>query len=104
VDTNLRAVERRALAMRADGLDTAEIAARLRRSPEHVERILTWTELPRTGDATGGVAPALERRVLALRWAGESHDTIAGRFKKTPRFIRQVEGLAHYRQAMELLG
>ncbi|CAN5339106.1 MAG: hypothetical protein ACR2JP_02180 [Acidimicrobiia bacterium] len=42
--------------------------------------------------------------MLALRWAGESHDTIADRFRKTPRFIRQAEGLAHYRRAMELLG
>jgi hypothetical protein len=104
VDTNLRALERRTLAMKADGLDATEIASRLRRSPEHVERILAWTELPRTGDSGDRVAPALERRVLALRWAGESHDTIAGRFNKTPRFIRQVEGLAHYRRAMELLG
>ncbi len=69
-----------------------------------MERILAWTELPRSGETEGRVAPALERRVLALRWAGESHDTIAARFNKTSRFIRQVEGLAHYRKAMELLG
>jgi hypothetical protein len=28
---------------------------------------------------------------------------IAGRFRKTPDFIKQVEGLAHFRRAIELL-
>ena len=103
MNENLRAVERRVLAMRSDGLEPAEIGRRLRRSPEHVERMILWADLPRTGPARSKTTRAIQDRVLALRSAGESHDRIADRFHKTPQFIRQVEGLAHYRKALELL-
>ncbi|MBA2337185.1 MAG: hypothetical protein H0V96_05405 [Acidimicrobiia bacterium] len=103
MNANLRAIERRVLAMRANGLGAEEIAARLRRSPEHVERMIAWSEYPRSGTGTSKSTRAIQERVLALRSSGESHDRIADRFRKSPRFIRQVEGLAHYRKAMELL-
>ena len=45
----------------------------------------------------------LERRVLHLRASGESHERIGERFKRSGRFIRQVEGLAHYKESMRLL-
>lgn len=35
----LRAIERRVLRARTDGIDVAETAARMRRSPEHVSRV-----------------------------------------------------------------
>jgi len=104
MNDHLRPVERRVLAMRDDGMEATEIATRLRRSPEHVNRMIMWTGYPRTGPATSKSTHAIQERVLALRFGGESHDRIADRFRKTPRFIRQVEGLAHYRKAMELLG
>lgn len=101
--THLRPLERRILAMRAEGLDPETIARRLRRSPAHVERIIAWTEIPRRGPARRHTR-ALDRRVLHLRAAGESHARIARRFRRSPEFIRRVEGLAHFRIARDLLG
>jgi DNA-binding CsgD family transcriptional regulator len=100
---HLRPIERRILAMRADGLGVAEIAGRLKRSPEHVERMIAWTEIPRSGPPPRRSPRPLERRVLALRSDGESHERIAERFLRSPGFIRRVEGLAHYTKALHLL-
>ncbi len=108
----LRPVERRVLAMREDGLDVGEIAERLNRSPSHVKRMISWTEIPRNRPPGDRSARAKERRVIALRSDGESYEQIAERFGRSPRFIRQVEGLAYMRRgrdenvfdrAMELL-
>jgi len=41
--------------------------------------------------------------VLALRSAGLGYDEIAPRFRASPEFIQRVEGLAHFRKAIELL-
>ncbi len=99
----LRPIERRVLAMREEGLDNAEIAQRIRRSPQHVERILQWTEIPRSGPPRRRSPRAIEKRVLALRAAGETHEQIGQRFRRSAGFIRQVEGLAHYQLAVSLL-
>ena len=45
---HLRPVERRILALRESGESTELIADRLRRSPQHVERIIAWTAIPRS--------------------------------------------------------
>ncbi len=99
---HLRPLERRILAMRAEGLDPETIGRRLKRSPAHVERIIAWTAIPRRGPARRATR-ALDRRVLDLRAAGETHAEIADRFRRTPDFIRRVEGLAHFRLARDLL-
>ena len=90
--------------MRDDGLASEQIGERIKRSAAHVERIILWTELPRTGPPSRRYSRALERRVLEFRSRGESYDQIGTRFRRSPRFIRQVEGLAHYRLALDLLG
>lgn len=89
--------------MHDEGLPVTEIADRLRRSPSHVERIMAWSDIPRSGPPPGRAGRAMERRVLALRQDGESHEEIGRRFRRGARFIRQVEGLAHYRRGLELL-
>jgi len=99
----LRPVERRVLAMREEGVHIDEIARRIDRSPGHVERVIVWTEIPRTARPVRRSPTALGRRVLALRAEGESHDEIGERFRRGPQYIRQVEGLAHYTQGLELL-
>jgi len=100
---HLRPVERRVLALKAAGQTLDEIGAAFKRSPGHIGRIIEWTAIPRSGPPEKRKPRALENRVLSLRRAGESHTAIAGRFNKTPGFIRQVEGLAHFRKARDLL-
>lgn len=101
---HLRPVERRILALRESGESTELIADRLRRSPQHVERIIAWTAIPRSGPAPMLASRARERLVLSLRHDGVSHDVIAARFGRSAGFIRRIEGLAHYRRALDILG
>jgi DNA-binding transcriptional MerR regulator len=102
---DLRPIERRILSMRDEGVPLEEIGKRLRKSPEFVARVIDWTQIPRSndgGDDSQTLTP-LERRVLQLREEGEDYDTIGERFKKGARFIRQVEGMAHFRKGLSLL-
>lgn len=99
----LRPMERRVLTMRDEGTPIPVIADRVKKSPEFVERVIEWTEIPRSGSDRESTLTPLESRVLALTAEGEDHETIARRFKKTERFIRQVEGLAHYRKGLKLI-
>ncbi len=101
---HLRPVERRVLHMRDEGVEIAEIGRRIRKSPESVERIITWTSIPRSNPPSRRSPSALERRVLALRGAGETHEEIGERFRRSGNYIRQVEGFAHYRLGLDLLG
>ena len=103
MNTNLRPIERRVLAMRDEGQDVEEIAGRIRRSPGHVERIIEWSTIPRSGPARHRSPRPIETRVLALQQSGESYERIATRFRRSPDFIRRVEGLAHYTLALRLL-
>jgi hypothetical protein len=101
---NLRPLERRIAAMRDDGMPTAEIARRVGRSPAQVERILQWISIPRSGPPPQRSPRPIELRVLSLRAAGETHAEVGSRFRRSARFIRQVEGLAHFRLGLQLLG
>jgi len=100
---HLRPVERRVLQMRDEGVALEEIGRRIRKSPAMVERIITWTSIPRSKPPARRSPTAIERRVLALRGAGESHEEIGARFRRGADHIRQVEGLAHYRLGLTLL-
>lgn len=101
--SQLRPVERRVLALQAEGLDVPEIARRFKRSPEHVERVLAWTQIPRekAPDRPEGLRP-IERRVLAMRREGLSYDEIARRFNRGPNHIRRVERYANLRTELGL--
>lgn len=104
---HLRPLEARILAMREEGLSDAEIGRRVRKSADRVAQIAEWAQLPGRGRAyradDGQLSP-IQRRVLAMRWEGQTHDEIGERFRRSGRFIRQVEGLAHFRRYRELLG
>jgi DNA-binding CsgD family transcriptional regulator len=110
--TALRPIERRVLAMREAGMSDEEIGRRLKRSPEHVARIAAWATLPaRQGQESDGatrsrdgVLSPRQRRVMAMRSEGLSHAEIGRRFRRSERYIRQVEGLAHFRRYQDLLG
>lgn len=100
---HLRPIERRVLDMHEAGVTTEEIATRINRTSEFVERLMGWTEIPRSGERTERALTPKERRVLDMRADGESHAEIATKFKKTERYIRQVEGLAHFKESQRLL-
>lgn len=104
MQAHLRPIERRVLAMRDEGQSVSEIAGRIKRSPGHVERMIVWTGIPRSGPAQRRSPRPIERRVLALRARGETHAEIGRRLRRSPRYVRQVEGLAHFTLAMHLLG
>lgn len=99
----MRPIERRIVAMRTEGLTFDEIGDRFKCSPEHVERIYRWSGYERERGDGPKAWRAIGERVLAMRSDGMSHDEIAARFRRTPRSIRQIEGLTHYRMALDLL-
>ena len=100
--TRLRPVERRILALQESGHSVDDIAGRFNRSPEHIERVIRWTEIPRQAEPYK-FAQALETRVLALRDQGLDREEIGRRFKRSADNVRQIEALAHYRRAVSLL-
>jgi hypothetical protein len=65
--------------------------------------VIAWTEIPRTGPRPRTTPTAMQRAVLRLRSEGESHREIGRRFKRGPKYIRQVEGLAYFTQGLDLL-
>lgn len=99
----LRPIERRILALHRDGVDHAEIGARFRKSPEFIERVLHWIDIPRDHEPRpkAGHRP-VERRVLVLRAEGLSHEEIGRRFGRGPRFARRIEDLARLRAELGL--
>ncbi len=100
---HLTPLARRVLALRERGETTEQIAERLKCSPSHVERIEEWASIPRTGERPRRHPTAFARRIHSLREAGHTHDEIAERFRRSPDFIRRVDGLAHYQIALRLL-
>lgn len=107
MSNHLRPLEARILAMRQEGLSDDEIGRKIRKSPERVARIAEWAQLPGRGRSSqddNELLSPIQRRVLAMRWEGQSHEEIGERFRRSERYIRQVEGLAHFRRYRELLG
>lgn len=101
----LRPIERRMLALSEQGMGTDEIARRFKRGQDHVERMMSWMDIPRAEVAptpTRRLRP-LESRVLDLRAQGVSYEEIARRFRRGPDHIRRVEQLAHLRSELGLV-
>jgi DNA-binding CsgD family transcriptional regulator len=102
-EDHLRPVERRVIAMRDEGVHITEIARRIDKSPAHVERVISWTDIPRNGPPARRSPTAIEQRVMKMRTDGDSYAEIAARFKRGPKYIKQVEGLGHYSLGLDLL-
>jgi hypothetical protein len=100
----LRPIERRVLALRAGGHTTAEIARRFKRGEDHIERIITWTTIPRRPreKPRNGLRP-VERRVLSMRDRGVSYEEIGARFRRDADFAKRVESIALMRDQLGLL-
>src|SRR5262245_8620770 len=94
-------LERRVVRLVEDGVGSAEIARRFRRSPEMIDRIIDWAGLP--GRATRpppreALRP-LERRVLRWRSEGHDFDEIGMRFGRSAAHMQRVERMARYKSA-----
>ena len=100
----LRPIERRVLALKANGQTTAEIARRFKRGEDHIERIIGWTAIPRRPreKRREGLRP-VERRVLSLRSDGLSYEEIGARFRRDADFVKRVESIAQMRGQLGLL-
>lgn len=87
----LRPVERRMRRLHADGIGTAEIGSRFKRSGDFVERVLDFARLPgrQNAAAPAGLRP-LERRLLRWREEGASPEELADRFRRSPDHIERV--------------
>ena len=96
-EVNLRPIERVVRRLVEDGVDPAEVAWRLRRSPRSVKQILEVSTRVRTVVRPPVPPPQalrpIERRILAWRAQGASYAEIAARFRRSPDFIRRVEGI-----------
>ena len=103
--THLRPFERAVLARRDEGLSTAEIAERFRAGTDHIERVISYTEIPRSGTTQADPTSLrpLERRVLYWREKGLSHAEIGEMFRRSAAHIRRIEGLAYLRKGRLLL-
>jgi DNA-binding CsgD family transcriptional regulator len=99
----LRPIERRILTMQREGLDSIEIGRRFNRSPEHIDRVAQWSNLPGRKEPRrrSGLRP-VEQRVVDLRAEGISYEEIGGRFQKGPDHIRRVERFAQLRSELGL--
>jgi DNA-binding CsgD family transcriptional regulator len=83
-----------------EGVSEGEIARRFHRSPDMIRRVIALTEVPRSVEAQvqrDDVLRPLERRVLRWRDAGADYAEIGPRFRRSPGFVRRVEGLARYK-------
>ena len=97
-EVTLRPIERVVRRLVEGGADPAEVAWRLRRSPRSVKQILELSSRTRSAVRPSPPAPQvlrpLERRILAWRDQGASYAEIGARFRRSPAFVRQVEGIA----------
>jgi hypothetical protein len=97
---SLRPIERRILRFVEDGVPREEIARRFGRSIGYVERVIALASLPRRRareEVDGHGLRPIERCVLSWSARGASHAEIAPHFRRSERFIAQVEELAHYK-------
>jgi hypothetical protein len=96
----LRPVERCVLRMTRDGLPDDEIGRRLRRSPELVGRMRSWTQVPRSSTAYRPASDPLrplERCVLRRLDDGRDYGDLAEAFRRSPSFVEFVEQMARYK-------
>jgi DNA-binding CsgD family transcriptional regulator len=91
------------VALRDSGVGLGDIAVRFRKTPDFVERVLRLAEIPRRPRTDDRRLRPIERRVLDMRAEGLDRDEIGRRFKRSERSIRQIEGLALYREGLRLL-
>jgi DNA-binding CsgD family transcriptional regulator len=101
-----RPLERRVLRLAAEGIDTAEIARRFRRREETIQRIFDMIPLHALASGplpAGDILRPIERRVLRWRAEGADFDAIAAKFKRSAKFVEQIEALARHKLQGDVL-
>jgi hypothetical protein len=97
----LRPLERAVRRLADEGMSSSEIAWRFRRSPGHIDRVLRFSRLPRTGTpplaAGSSHLRPIERIVVRARDSGSPLPEIAARMRRSPNFVARVEQLATIR-------
>ena len=97
---SLRPVERRVLRLVADGVEHDDIARRFRRRPEFVDRVIAYTQMPRSSvPPAGHTLRPVERRILKWRASGAEHADIGRRFHRSAGHIQRIEQLAAHKLA-----
>lgn len=100
-DQRLRPVERRVLRWAERGLDDAEIARRFGRGERWAAQVRFLADVERPppsprAERRDRLRP-LERRLLRWREAGEDHEALSDRFRRSPEFLARVEEYANYK-------
>ena len=101
VNSHLRPLERRIQRLRDQGLSDDEIAWRFRRSPGWIRRIHALSQIERTNapESPDAVLRPVERVVRAGVERGLSTSEIAARLRRSPEWVRRVQGFADYKLA-----
>ena len=100
---SLRPMERCVLRLADEGVARAEIARRFHRTPEFVNRMMGYAQVPRGASANAASTSAtdvlrpLERCILKWRANGTNHAEIGARFHRSAGYVQQVEQLAQYK-------
>jgi hypothetical protein len=99
----LRPIERAVRRLADQGMSSSEIAWRFRRSPGHIDRVLRFSRLPRTGEppllAAASPLRPVERMVVRARDSGSPLPEIAARMRRSPNFVARIEQLASMKLA-----
>ena len=100
---SLRPMERCVLRLADEGVAGSEIARRFHRTPEFVDRLMNYTQVPRgssepaqTTQHVSALRP-LERCILKWRASGTDHADIGVRFHRSAAHVERVEQLANYK-------
>lgn len=84
--------------MEAEGVPLSEMAARVRRRPGTVRRLLLHGERTGVGTRSGDRLRPVERVVLDALAGGETHGVIASRIGRSGRQTRRIAAYARFKR------
>jgi DNA-binding CsgD family transcriptional regulator len=99
---NLRPLESVIVKMRDDGLSNKEIADRIGRKPETVDRYFEMidhkSDLPEQKETESSGKRPVEKVVNRLREEGESYEQIGNRLNKSGDHVQRIETYAEIKE------
>jgi DNA-binding CsgD family transcriptional regulator len=101
---NLRPLETVILKLRADGLDTQQIAERIAKKPESVDRFLEMidhkSDIPEQKQSESSGKSPVEKVVKRLRADGESYEQIGDRLNKGADHVQRIESYSEIKDQL----